>query len=109
MKYFWLAAIAAFLLQESASVSAVLLEGCRSHQNLWAVHFCFLAATLLDLVAGYAGGKYLQRRSSQNWVMRKVLLMMPTLENLVGTVGSKFALVLLGPLAPTWANAALGS
>lgn len=59
-----------FLVQEPVSTDAILLEAYQYHYNVWIIHLLFIAATLLDIVVGYAIGKWLHRRFSENKVMQ---------------------------------------
>src|ERR1700723_1228412 len=60
-----------FIVQEPVSTDAVLLEAYQYHYNVWIIHALFILATMLDIVIGYAIGKWLQRRYSENKVMER--------------------------------------
>jgi membrane protein YqaA with SNARE-associated domain len=60
-----------FIVQEPVSTDAILLEAYQYHYNVWIIHLLFIIATLLDIVVGYAIGKWLQRRFSENKVMQR--------------------------------------
>src|SRR5437660_1477842 len=92
----WLFIIAMLFIQEPASMDAAIFLVRQQHINLWLINTLWILATTIDILVGYAIGKWIQRafqdtrfgRWAERWAMR--------IENFVGKSGENFAIILLG-------------
>jgi hypothetical protein len=100
----WLLLFVAFLIQEPVSSSAILLEAYQYHYNIWLIHLLFVAATLLDVVIGYALGSFVRKKTfhSNARLIRYGMGKSDELSAFIGKQGKIMSLVVLGPIIFPW-------
>lgn len=111
----WSAIIPVFLLQEFASVTALLAYAYKNGGDLLALHFAWVAATLVDLFAGYLVGKWLGDRFRNARLRRWLQRFAEKWQGRVGKSGQALSLLFLGFLLypylaafiAAWAGASL--
>jgi membrane protein YqaA with SNARE-associated domain len=86
-----------FLIQEPVSSDAVLLEAYQYHYNVWIIHALFVLATVLDIVVGYAIGKWLHGRFSDNPLMQRLVRWTRPFSGSAGKYGEYVFFFLAGP------------
>ena len=105
----WLFILLALFVQEPTSLDAAIFLVRENHINLWFINFLWLVATTIDIVLGYALGKWMQKafqetrfgKWAEKWAVR--------IENFIGTNGERFTIILLGIINFPWLNAFLVS
>ncbi|MDB5238148.1 MAG: hypothetical protein JWM46_418 [Candidatus Kaiserbacteria bacterium] len=93
---FWLL-FAVFLVQDPITSSAVVLEAYRHGYSPLLIHAIFLAATLMDIAAGYGIGWLLMRRYAQSRLTLKARGYAERLLHSFGAHGHAVALILIAP------------
>jgi membrane protein YqaA with SNARE-associated domain len=58
----YLAAIGILILQETVLLNGLLVETQKGLYSMWVIHILFILATILDIWAGYAIGKLVQKK-----------------------------------------------
>jgi membrane protein DedA with SNARE-associated domain len=88
--------IFSFILQELASVNAVLLKAYHDGRSLWLIHLLFICATAFDIWAGYEIGKLSQSKFPDSRFVKFVRKWTARAENYIGHHGKKVSLLFLG-------------
>ncbi|MDE2018954.1 MAG: hypothetical protein KGJ13_01255 [Patescibacteria group bacterium] len=92
----WPAIIPVFLLQEFASVAALLAFAYGHGGDLLALHFAWVAATFVDLFAGYLVGKWLGDRFRNARLRQWLQRFAEKWQGRVGKSGQALSLLFLG-------------
>jgi len=104
----WLLLTGALLIQEGLSVTLLLLRAYQEHYFLWAIHFIWLAVTVIQIYIGFYLGKWIQKRFANSKFERWMKKSTHRLDKYIGTSGEAIALMLVaGVVSP--AIAALGA
>ena len=92
----WLIIIGSLLIQELASVNAVLLNARELGYNLWIIHGIFIVVTSFDIWLGYQIGVWFKQRLHGKKLTGYIARGAAKLDHFMGSNGKKFSLVVLG-------------
>jgi membrane protein YqaA with SNARE-associated domain len=105
----WLLIIGALTLQEGLSTTVILLDAVHAHYPLLLIHAIWLFVTVLQIVAGYFLGKWIQKRfgnsKAEQWFKKSA----GKLEKSIGKQGAELALVIASALVSPAATSFLAS
>ncbi len=87
---------AAFVGQEYISSNAAMLAVYQAHYSVWLIHALFLAATALDILVGYAAGKWIQRRFADAKITQAAKRVAGKLDSFMGKRSKWLSLIILG-------------
>jgi len=100
----WLFITIVLLGEEFASSTAVFLVAYHAHINIWIIHGIWLVAVIVDILVGYALGKYAEKSFAtsrfEKWMEKSAAL----IEKRIGTRGESFSLIVLGFLNFPYVN-----
>jgi membrane protein YqaA with SNARE-associated domain len=101
----WLFVIATLFIQEPASSDAAIFQVRHLGLNIWLVNLLWIIATTIDICAGYALGKWIQRRFSGSAFVAWTARWAARIEEFIGKKGERFAVILIGVINFPWLNA----
>lgn len=101
----WLFIAFALITQEIVSLNAVIYEVHRHHFHVWLFHILFALATIVDMLIGYAVGRYSRKKVTRGRVAAFADKWSARFHSYVGVRGRKVALFLLGGFSFPYVNA----
>ncbi len=101
----WLFIIFALVIQELVSLNAVLFEVHQQHFHVWLIHILFMVATVVDIIAGFFIGKYVQKKLTHGRIFTFAEKWSARFHSFAGKRGKWFALLLLGNFSFPYLNA----
>jgi len=94
----WLLLTLAFIIQEPISSSVILLQAYQSHYNIWLITLLFSAITILEIIAGYYLGRWIEKKFGTKrpiaWLKKRV----DAFSQFVGKYGNVVGLIVFIPL-----------
>lgn len=105
----WLFIILTLFVQEPTSLDAGIFLVRQHGLNFWLINALWLLATTIDIIVGYALGKWAQRKFGNIRFGKWAHTWAGRIENFIGTNGERFTIILLGIINFPWLNAFLVS
>ena len=94
----WFLLTGAFIVQEPISSSVILLQAYQSHYNVWLITFLFSAITILEIVAGYYLGIWIEKRFGTHRLIAYIKKRLDAFSAFIGKYGKVVALVVFVPI-----------
>ena len=105
----WVFIVVTLFIQERVSTDAALFQARIHNYNSWIIHLIWFTATSLTIIAGYVGGKLIQKRLNGSNLANKIRGFSNKIEHIIGKQGEKYAFILLGLVNFPYLNGVLAS
>ena len=105
----WIFVISTLFVQEATSTNAAIYLIRDQHLNLWIINIIWILATAIDILVGYALGKWMQRRLKKTKLIKWSEGWTKRIEDFIGRSGECFVIIFLGVINFPYLNSFLMS